>query len=88
MKRHLKTLRALMSGASDANIRFEALRGLLRACGFTERIRGDHHIFMRSGLAEIVNLQPDGSKAKAYQVRQVRALFERYELEENDDPAV
>jgi hypothetical protein len=30
--------------------------------GFEERIRGDHHIFCRQGVVEILNLQPAGSK--------------------------
>jgi hypothetical protein len=43
--------------------------------GFVERIRGSHHIFTREGVAEILNLQPRGSKAKAYQVKQVRNVI-------------
>ena len=88
MKRFLKTLRAVSSGTADANIRFDDLCGLLLAVGFRRRIRGDHHIFVRDGVAEILNLQPLGSKAKAYQVRQTRKLFEKYDFEEIDDPAV
>ncbi len=49
--------------------------------GFDERVKGDHHIFSKPGVAEIVNLQPlrDGM-AKAYQVRQVRSLILKYKL--------
>jgi hypothetical protein len=49
--------------------------------GFDERIKGDHHIFTKSGIAEIINLQPlkDGS-AKAYQVKQVRGIILNYRL--------
>lgn len=46
------------SGTADANIRFEDLRSLLRALGFTERIKGDHHIYSKDGVIEILNLQP------------------------------
>jgi hypothetical protein len=88
MKRFLKTLRAVMSGASDANVRFEDLCGLLQAIGFRRRIRGDHHIFVRDGVVEILNLQPLGPKAKPYQVRQTRKLFEKYRFEEIDDSDV
>jgi hypothetical protein len=88
MKRFLKTLRAVTSGAADANIRFDDLCGLLQAVGFRRRIRGDHHIFVRDGVAEILNLQPLGSKAKPYQVRQTRALFGKYRFEEIDDSGV
>jgi len=31
-------------------------------------------------MAEIINLQPVGSKAKAYQVKQVRNLIVKYKL--------
>jgi hypothetical protein len=48
--------------------------------GFAERIRGGHHIFSRSGVAEILNLQPRGTVAKAYQVKQVRAVITSYGL--------
>lgn len=50
--------------------------------GFDERIRGSHHVFVRDGLDEILNLQPKGSDAKVYQVRQVRLLILKHGLEE------
>jgi hypothetical protein len=54
--------------------------------GFNERIRGDHHIFARDGIAEILNLQPLASeKAKPYQVKQVRNVIVRYKLAEESD---
>ena len=40
----------ILSGISDANIRFADFLHLLRAMGFHERIRGDHHIFTRAGI--------------------------------------
>lgn len=71
----------VLSGLSDKNIRFEDLRKLLISLGFDERIKGDHHIFTKSNIIEIVNIQPlkDG-KAKAYQVKQVRNLILKYKL--------
>jgi len=53
---------------------------LLNALGFSERIKGDHFIYSKIGVAEIVNLQPLGGKAKAYQVKQVRNLILKYKL--------
>jgi hypothetical protein len=47
-----------------------------------ERIRGDHHIFSRTGVAEILNLQPRGSLAKPYEVKQARSVIVRYKLAE------
>ena len=73
-----KALAQLLTGQADANIRFGELRRLLVRLGFAERIRGDHFIYSREGIEEIINLQPRGGKAKPYQVRQVRSLIARY----------
>lgn len=75
MSRIRKTLVRVLSGRADANVRFGDLRALLTHLGFEERIRGDHHIFSFVGVAEILNLQPRGDKAKAYQVKQVRDIL-------------
>lgn len=81
-----KVLEQILSGRSDANISFQSLRTLLIYFGFTERIRGDHHIFVKEGVAEILNLQPLASgKAKPYQVKQVRTVVVRYKLGEEPD---
>jgi hypothetical protein len=77
-----RVLMQVLQGASDANIRFEDLRSPLGALGFAERIRGDHHIFSKPGVAEILNLQPRGSLTKPYQVRQIRSVIVRYKLTE------
>ena len=71
---------------SDKDIRFSDLRKLLLSLGFSERIKGDHYIFTRPDILEIVNLQPlkDG-KAKAYQVKQVRNLILKYKLHKKED---
>ena len=76
----------VLRGTSDANINFEDLRQLLNKIGFDERIRGSHHIFTKNDVMEIINLQPKGSKAKPYQVKQVRNLILKYKLAgENND---
>ena len=80
MSRVTKTLERVLRGSADANIGFEDLRALLRHLGFVERIRGSHHIYTREGVEEIVNLQPKGGMAKAYQVRQVRGVIVRHGL--------
>jgi len=46
--------------------------------GFAERTRGSHHIFSKEGVEELINLQRHGNNAKAYQVRQVRAILKRH----------
>jgi hypothetical protein len=48
-------------------------------------MRGSHHIFRKHGVKELVNLQQEGSKAKVYQVRQVRRVILRYRLEGEGD---
>ena len=76
-----KTLDKVLSGLADKNIRFQNIKKLLNDLGFSERIKGDHHIFYKEGIEEIINLQPlrDG-KAKAYQVKQVRRIILKYKL--------
>ena len=80
MGKYDKLLIQVLRGASDANIPFDGLCGLMRNLDFDERIRGSHHIFTKEGVEEIVNLQPIGSRAKAYQVKQVRGIILRYKL--------
>jgi hypothetical protein len=57
----------------------------LLSLGFSQRIKGDHHIFYREGIVEIINIQPDGSKAKPYQIRQIREMIVKYKLEGKDE---
>ena len=82
MVRLEKLLIKILSGTSDSNIPFRALCQLLIHFGFEERTRGSHHIFRRTGIAEKINIQEDGAKAKPYQVKQVRDLIVKYKLME------
>lgn len=68
----------VMSGRSDNNIRFTDFRNLLLSYGFVERIKGSHHVYKREDIPEGIVIQPLGNKAKAYQVKQVRNLFNKY----------
>ena len=70
----------VISGTSDANIRFSDLRKLLKKFKFIERIKGDHHILYRNDIEEIINIQPLKSKAKPYQVKQVRKIILKYQF--------
>jgi hypothetical protein len=80
VERYDELLTQILRGASDANIRFGELRQLLSHLGFEERTRGSHHIFRKPGIDERINLQRDNGNAKAYQVRQVRAVILKYKL--------
>ena len=76
-----KVLAAVLGGRADANIRFDELRRILLALGFSQRVTGGHYIFSRPGVEEIINLQPlPRGKAKAYQVKQVRRVITKYRL--------
>ena len=81
-----KVLDKILRGMSDTNIPFADLCHLLVLLGFDERIRGDHHIFTKDGVVEILNLRLKGSQAKPYQVKQVRSAIVKYKLagEDND----
>jgi predicted RNA binding protein YcfA (HicA-like mRNA interferase family) len=77
-----KTLQRVLSGTSDASIRFDDLCTLLENLGFQKRVKGSHHIFRKAGVEEKVNLQRDGNNAKPYQVKQVRAVLLKYKFSE------
>ena len=75
-----KLYKHILMRRSDANVSFETLCLLLQRLGFDERIKGDHHIFTKGGIEEILNLQPKFGKGKAYQVKQVRDVILKYHL--------
>lgn len=84
MGKYSKLKQKILLGGADKNINFQALCQLLARLGFDERIKGDHHIFTRDGVDEIINLQPKGSQAKAYQVQQIRNILVKYGLGESN----
>jgi hypothetical protein len=75
----------ILQGSSDANIGFKDLCELLKRLGFEERTRGSHHIFRKEGIEEKPNLQRDNTKAKPYQVRQIRSILVKYHLSGEED---
>ena len=81
MSKHEKKLQAILRGTSDTNIQFSDLCAVLEILGFQCRKKGDHHIYFKEGIQEIINLQPKGSMAKPYQVKQVRNIILKYKLE-------
>lgn len=76
-----KVMRSIMCGTQDCNIKFTDLQKILDVLGFQYRIKGDHFIYWKDGVVEIINIQPDGNKAKPYQVKQIRGLILKYKLE-------
>ncbi|QDV34137.1 type II toxin-antitoxin system HicA family toxin [Tautonia plasticadhaerens] len=80
-----KTLGRVLRGTADANLRFDEVCSVLKCLGFSERIKGDLHIFTRDGVEEILNLQSRDGNAKPYQVKQVRDVIVRYRLAGDTD---
>lgn len=70
----------ILNGVRDKNIRFADLQMVLERLGFRCRIKGDHFIYTKDGIEEILNLQPLGNRAKPYQVKQVRNVILKYRL--------
>ena len=80
----LKLLEKVLAGSK--NIRFGDMVTLVEAFGFQQmRVRGSHHIFQRSEVPEIINLQDRKGKAIPYQIKQFLELIEQYNLQIGDD---
>ena len=80
MSQYEKLLLSIMSGTQDKSILFADLRTVLDRLGFQCRIKGDHFIYTKDGVEEIINIQPVGNQAKPYQVKQVRNIILKYQL--------
>ena len=80
MSQYENLLLSLLSGTKDKGILFADLRTVLDRLGFQCRIKGDHFIYTKDGVEEIINIQPVGNKAKPYQVKQVRNIILKYQL--------
>ena len=80
MSQYEKLLLSILSGTRDKNLLFSDLRAVLDRLGFQCRIKGDHFIYTKAGIEEIINIQPMGSMAKQYQVKQVRGIILKYQL--------
>lgn len=80
MSQYEKLLLSVLSGTRDKSILFADLQIVLDRLGFQCRIKGDHFIYTRDGVEEIINIQPMGNKAKPYQVKQVRNVILKYQL--------
>jgi len=67
------------------NTRFEVLLSLCKKYFGSPRISGSHHIFKMPWKGDPrLNLQKDGAMAKPYQVKQVMAVLEKLEKEEEN----
>ena len=80
MSRQEKLLERLRDPRRDAAWDFLELCRLLQRLGFEMRVAGSHHFFRKPGIREAINLQPQGGKAKLYQVRQARKVLQSNQL--------
>lgn len=80
MSQYKKLMIRILCGTQDGNIAFSDLQKVLTLLGFVVRIKGDHFIYTRDDIEEIINIQPKGNKAKPYQVKQVRNIILKYQL--------
>ena len=68
------------------NIRFNKLCLVVEAFGFRYKGgRGDHVVYSRNDVVEILNFQNVNGKAKPYQVKQFIDVVEKYGLLNGDD---
>jgi predicted RNA binding protein YcfA (HicA-like mRNA interferase family) len=80
MSKDEKLLLQILCGTRDTNVAFSDLQKALENIGFSCRVRGDHFIYTKPDIEEIINIQPNGNKAKPYQVKQVRNIIIKYRL--------
>jgi predicted RNA binding protein YcfA (HicA-like mRNA interferase family) len=61
---------------------FAEFRAVLKAYGWRlERTRGSHHIYRHQAASRPLPIEPDGKDARAYQLKQARAMIERHGLD-------
>ena len=71
-----KVYEAVVNGESDNNIRFSDFVNLIISLGFElKRQKGSHTMYYHSDINAFINIQKDGSKAKGYQVEQLRNII-------------
>lgn len=80
MSQYEKLLLSILSGTQDRNLFFSDLQAVLVHLGFQCRIKGDHFIYTKDDVEEIINIQPMGKQAKPYQVKQLRNIILKYQL--------
>lgn len=76
-----KVYNDVVSGKCDNNIRFADFEKLILDLGFTFKgQKGSHMAFYHNGINERMTIQNDKSKAKGYQVRQLRQIIIEHNL--------
>lgn len=65
MSKWNKLVEKILSGESDANIRFDEVTMLLQRLGYRVTVHGSHHIYKKPDWPTL-NLQPFGAYVKPY----------------------
>jgi predicted RNA binding protein YcfA (HicA-like mRNA interferase family) len=74
-----KLIRRFLDGQK---LSFADFQSVLEAYGWQlERVRGSHHIYRHKDAPRPLPIEPDGKDARAYQLRQARAMIERHGLD-------
>ena len=77
----IRVYNAVKSGKMDNSIRYSDFQNLIVDLGFVcTRQDGSHRMYYHRGIKAFMNIQKDGNNAKAYQVRQLRSIIEKYNL--------
>ena len=67
---------------SPTNLSFKELCSLAEYVGFEFRNQtGSHKIYKHPVINEMINIQPEGNKAKPYQVRQLLGIIDKHGLD-------
>lgn len=75
----IKLLRKAIN--NPGGLRFSEAQSLAESFGFKlDRISGSHHIYIKAGIPELINLQNVKGKAKSYQIKQLLCLVEQYNI--------
>jgi hypothetical protein len=70
--------------ANPKKIRFTRVCQIAEEFGFqTRKGSGSHRVYYHDGVREILNFQNEGGWAKAYQVKQLIKIIERYNFQED-----
>jgi hypothetical protein len=78
---NIKVYEAVKNGKSDSNVNYSDFQNLIVDLGFEfRRQKGSHTMYYHVGIKEFINIQKDGSKAKAYQVEQLRSVIIKHSL--------
>lgn len=75
-----KVYDAVKSGKSDNNIDYNDFVNLILALGFVLRRQNGSHKIFKHKAGHFMVTQPDGGKAKGYQVKDLRELINKFGL--------